>query len=59
MLLLVDDSILFLDHLCPMKNNYTDIIVIVHQFGGCGLGSVDEICFCVYWVSSQILVPEI
>lgn len=54
----VAGSAIFSGHLSPIINNYTDILVIVHQFGGGGLGSVDEINLYVYMVSNQILVPE-
>lgn len=54
----VDGSVIFSGHLSPIINNYIDIPVIVHQFGGCRLGSVGEIHFYVYMVSNQILIPE-
>lgn len=41
----VDGNVMFSGHLSPIKNNYIDILVIVHRFGGRGLGSVDEMHF--------------
>ena len=54
----VAGSAILSGHLSPIINNCTDSRVSVHQFGGSGLGSVDEINFYVYMVGNQILVPE-
>lgn len=41
----MDGGVIFSGHLSPIINNYTDILVIVHQLGGHGLGSVDVLFF--------------